>query len=590
MKPKKYHTLRVFYDTARIAPARFISQYLFASVDGVLFGYSAIQLQVVFDGVIGVSANSVKVSEVVAAILVFLAMKAGSEIASVISNYLGNQYYQISTEYFLEQINRKLSKVPPLAFESSESLDAFQRAHEGALVARGLLNIIMDIVTFYAPYFFIISNYLFKQKPDLVLIMVLFFLPVFLTNRLKRTRHQELEKALASSEREKSTYFDYLAKYEYLRETRTLRATSFFKDLYDKARSSHNQQLVMVREKDLKTDSISKLTVTLGYMLSLALLIGSTVRGQISVGTFAALFAALDGLFLFTEELFVRRLGSYAENFPKLKNLIWLLNLEETHEDEDGPFGFTGIHLKNVCFRYPDSEVDSLNGINLTISQGETIALVGSNGSGKTTLAKIILGLYRPSGGEVFFENVNGARTKQELFRGNATAVFQNFNKYKVSLDDNVRISEIKKHYTEGEIRGLLDAVGFDLEARGLADGLQTICSKEFGGTDFSGGEWQKIAISRAIFRKRDFVVLDEPTAAIDPIQEHKLYALFADLSKNKTAIIVTHRLASISFCSRIIVMSEGRIVGDGTHEDLLRRSSAYRELWNAGSGHSLLA
>lgn len=135
-----------------------------------------------------------------------------------------------------------------------------------------------------------------------------------------------------------------------------------------------------------------------------------------------------------------------------------------------------------------------------------------------------------------------------------------------------------------------MDSVGFDLEAKKLADGLQTTCSKEFGGTDFSGGEWQKIAISRAIFRERDFVVLDEPTATIDPIQEHKLYALFADLSKNKTAIIVTHRLASISFCSRIIVMSEGRIVGDGTHEDLLRRSPEYRELWNVGSGHSLLA
>jgi len=242
--------------------------------------------------------------------------------------------------------------------------------------------------------------------------------------------------------------------------------------------------------------------------------------------------------------------------------------------------------FEGVSFTYPGAERPALAGISLRITAGETLAVVGENGSGKTTLAKLILGLYRPNTGRI----VVGEVPLRELASGsaykNASCVFQDFQRYQLSLGDNVAISDLAKLSisSDAEIQDALAAAGFCADDQQMTQGLDTLISKEFGGTDLSRGEWQRLSIARAYYRSHQLIVLDEPTAAIDPFEEDRIYRDFMELKKNHTAVIITHRLGAVRLADRILVLKEGRIVGIGTHDRLVDESQYYRRLWTAQS------
>ena len=162
----------------------------------------------------------------------------------------------------------------------------------------------------------------------------------------------------------------------------------------------------------------------------------------------------------------------------------------------------------------------------------------------------------------------------------NTTGVFQQFGKYKMSLKDNIRIGAPNKMLCEGEITNQLSELGFTINPEQYHEGFDTVLAKEYGGIDLSGGQWNRIAIARGLFKEHDLIVLDEPTSAIDPIEEKRLYELIAKISENKTSIIITHRLGSVKLANRIIVMDQGKIIGDGSHSYLLENCIKYRRMW----------
>jgi ATP-binding cassette subfamily B protein len=168
----------------------------------------------------------------------------------------------------------------------------------------------------------------------------------------------------------------------------------------------------------------------------------------------------------------------------------------------------------------------------------------------------------------------------------NASCVFQDFQRYQLSLRDNVAISDSARlsASSDAEIQDALAAAGFRANAQQMAQGLDTLISKEFGGTDLSRGEWQRLSIARAYYRSHQLVVLDEPTAAIDPFEEDRIYRDFTKLKKDHTAVIITHRLGAVRLADRVLVLKEGRIVAIGTHDRLLDESQYYRRLWTAQS------
>lgn len=238
------------------------------------------------------------------------------------------------------------------------------------------------------------------------------------------------------------------------------------------------------------------------------------------------------------------------------------------------------VVFEEVSFRFPDGR-PALEGVSLRLEPRLTAALVGENGAGKTTLVKLLLRYYDPSEGRILVDGVDLRTIDLDAWRRRISAVFQSFGRYALSLEENVRLADLDSR--EPVEPALARAGALEL-ARRLPNGLATLLSKEFGGTELSGGEWQKVALARAFYREADLLVFDEPTAALDPRSEAALFDRFAELARGRTALLVSHRLASVRRADRIFVLKGGRLVEAGTHAELLARGGEYAEMWRLQS------
>jgi ATP-binding cassette subfamily B protein len=215
----------------------------------------------------------------------------------------------------------------------------------------------------------------------------------------------------------------------------------------------------------------------------------------------------------------------------------------------------------------------------LTINPGETVAIVGENGAGKSTLVRLLIGLYTPDEGRVYLHGVDTANAGLDTLSDGVSGVFQKYQRYQMILAENVSVSQVDKSES---IDKAIKQAGIEFNENNFPKGKDTMLSREFNGIDVSGGEWQRIAIARGLYRSYDLIVLDEPTASIDPIEESRIYRNFIDISKGKTAILVTHRLSSVKIADRVIVMDSGKIVDMGLHSELLARNGLYAKMYNS--------
>ena len=240
------------------------------------------------------------------------------------------------------------------------------------------------------------------------------------------------------------------------------------------------------------------------------------------------------------------------------------------------------IEFRNVSFKYPESETYALKNFSIKLENGEKLAVVGRNGSGKTTFIKLLCRLYDPQEGEILLNGVNIREYDDAAYRQLFSVVFQDFSMFSFPLAQNVSVVDT---YEEARVWACLEEAGIADDVRGMEQQLDTYLYKdvEETGVEISGGEAQKLALARALYKNAPFIVLDEPTAALDPIAEYEIYSKFNRLVGDKTAIYISHRLSSCRFCKHIAVFQQGELVQLGTHEELIRDpSSAYYELWNA--------
>ena len=234
------------------------------------------------------------------------------------------------------------------------------------------------------------------------------------------------------------------------------------------------------------------------------------------------------------------------------------------------------IRFDNVSFSYPDRR-QALSNINLSISPGETIALVGENGAGKSTLVKLLMRFYDPTSGNIFLDGVNMKEISPHSWRRMITALFQDYGKYFLTVEENINLGGGAFSIHDDEISEASKHGLFEEVCKQLPHGRKTQLGQELFGTGLSEGEWQKLALSRA-YMKQDaqILVLDEPSASLDPRSEHELFESFSKISKNKTALFITHRLGSVKSADRVIMMKEGTIIEDGPHLSLMQNSSQY--------------
>ncbi len=217
----------------------------------------------------------------------------------------------------------------------------------------------------------------------------------------------------------------------------------------------------------------------------------------------------------------------------------------------------------------------------MAIKKGEKIVILGVNGSGKTTLSKLILGLYPPDEGEIYYDNISLDEIERESLYNHVSAISQNFVAYSLTLRENVAISDLKKISDDSIITDTIKNVGLG-DLLNSTDGLEMQMGREFGGAELSGGQWQKLAIARGLFKPSEFIILDEPTSALDPIIETEILKQFIEIAKNKTAIIISHRVGLCKLADKIIVMKDGQICEIGTHSSLINNNGEYQRLYTS--------
>lgn len=245
------------------------------------------------------------------------------------------------------------------------------------------------------------------------------------------------------------------------------------------------------------------------------------------------------------------------------------MQLQEEQDDKE-TFNRYRIELTKVSFSYPQTDKNVLDNISITIEENEKVAIVGENGSGKSTLIKLILGVYEPTSGYI---TIGGKKIQDVLnsFREIVVCIFQDFIRYQMSVRENIEVGNFGKINED-----------YNWEYSGFNDISEMVLGQlDENGKDLSGGQWQKLAIERALYRKKSqILILDEPLANLDPKAENELYENFTRMSKNKTVIMISHRLSAAKLCDRIIVLKKGSIVEYGTHEELMNLKGDYYKMF----------
>ncbi|HAZ37022.1 MAG TPA: ABC transporter ATP-binding protein, partial [Clostridiaceae bacterium] len=232
--------------------------------------------------------------------------------------------------------------------------------------------------------------------------------------------------------------------------------------------------------------------------------------------------------------------------------------------------------------KYPGTDIYALKNVSIKLKIGERLAIVGMNGSGKTTFIKLLCRLYDPNEGEILLNGINIKKYDYEEYTRLFSIVFQDFKLFSFSIGQNVAASV---DYDENAVKDALEKVGLKERLDKMPEGIRTPLYKDFdeNGVEISGGEAQKIALARSLYRDSPIIILDEPTAALDPISEFDIYSKFNEIVGTKTAFYISHRLSSCRFCDEIAVFNEGQIIQKGTHDELLKdENGKYYELWNA--------
>lgn len=367
-------------------------------------------------------------------------------------------------------------------------------------------------------------------------------------------------------------------------ELRACQATPFLRgsidDMYDQ-RISGVRHMTRRRIAATSLGNVANAVVVMVVMLLAVLMVE---RGMLSLAEAGAAFVAI--------ALLSQRLVAASENVLRLhESILFVEDLVSFIDQERKPDvdyaaqehaqSFNTVTLRNASFQYPSGKSDTLRGIDMEFSAGEVIALVGENGSGKTTLAKVIAGLYQPTGGSVAWDGEELTEQAALAKRHHVGAMFQEFVQYRLPVADNIAMGRPQRRDDAAAIRHAARRARAEDFIDALPDGFDTQLGSQFlGGLELSGGQWQRLALARVFFRDSDLLILDEPTSALDPRAERELFDDIRGLCNGRTVLLISHRFANVRSADRIYVLADGQIRESGSHDALMDQGGRYAELF----------
>ncbi len=380
---------------------------------------------------------------------------------------------------------------------------------------------------------------------------------------------------------------DVLTNAYFSREMRLFGLAPYFRQVYTQLRDKVRNSYFKIISKRIFAETLSLTFAAIAVFGALGYISLQTVAGVLSVGALAMYVMAIHrGVTLFQDLL--KSLAALYEDGLYIDYIRDFLQLKPkkkedcTTEKNSFPEPLKkGITFTNISFKYPKSERHALSRVNLHIPAGKTVAIVGANGAGKSTLVKLLCGLYEPSEGGIYFDDVPMNSLRKEDVRQHIGVLFQNFARYNFTVGENIWFGNPEASSDKESIMRAAVSAGADTFIKNLPFDYNTILGKIYDKSeDISTGEWQKLGLARAFFKNSPIVVLDEPSSALDPEAEYAIFKRFAEITENKTALLITHRFSTVRMADYIYVMDNEQIIEEGTHEQLLNSKGRYATMF----------
>jgi ATP-binding cassette subfamily B protein len=470
-------------------------------------------------------------------------------------------------------------------FEDSIFYDKMERARQQTVGRTMLLSQVMSQIQDIITLLFLAGG-LIAFNPWLILLLFVAIIPSFLGESYFNDKSYALTRG-QTPERRELDYIRFLgASDETAKEVKVFNLSGFITERFRMLSGrffNDNKKLVIGRAG---WGAFFSVLGSAGYYVAYVIIILRTIEGKVSIGELTFLAGSFRQMRSLLEGI-LTRFSSISQGAVYLNDFFEFFEIQPRIVPVKGSLPFpvplkTGFTFENVGFRYVNSDRWANRHLSFTLHAGEKLALVGENGAGKSTLVKLLARLYDPTEGRILLDGIDLKNYDLFELRKNMGIIFQDFLKYQMTFAQNIAVGNIIEKDNRELIKIAAQKSLADLLAQRLPDQYDQMLGKRFAeGMELSGGEWQKIALARAYMKDTQLMILDEPTAALDARAEYEVFERFSELTKGKSAVLISHRFSTVRMADRILVMDNGELIEIGSHEELLNKGGRYAELFN---------